>query len=251
MKCHRSQFTIIGHRGSGSGIHPGGGTENSRRSFDFAFAAGADEVECDLSISSDGKVFLYHNECIKIGLFKEIKIADLTLRQIRNYEKDLLTFRELTRNFTRKKFILEFKECTDYRRICDIVCESNLKDKIEYFKFVSFSIDALKYVKKKDASFFCSYIATSTHERFQPFAGQDHIQICLDNGIDAISGHWLGIRPKIIQKARAAGLEIELGFIDSKMAFKYCLKHGINRLYTNKIDKLLLLINSVQSVNNT
>ncbi|OQY30003.1 MAG: hypothetical protein B6244_01715 [Candidatus Cloacimonetes bacterium 4572_55] len=242
MKRHENEFTVIGHRGSGAGVHPVGGVENSRTSFAHAFHASADEVECDLSLSKDGSVVIYHDRKIDGR-----EARRLTRSEIQAAKPGVLDFDRLLDEFPEKKFIFELKSYTDYREIINRIYPfisnniSNNKD-IRRFKFLSFSIDALRYVKEIDERLFCSYIATCSNDRFEPFATKRHIQLCVESGIQEIAGHWLGFYPAIIRRAQAAGLEVGLGLINSRLSFRYALRYGARRLYTDRVERLVALI---------
>src|SRR3990172_11440060 len=61
-----ASITVIAHRGCTQNPAPGGSglPENSLHAFARAFASGADEVESDLALSRDGRVFLHHDRAV-------------------------------------------------------------------------------------------------------------------------------------------------------------------------------------------
>ena len=65
-------FKVQGHRGS-KATHP----ENSIAGFQEAFLAGADRIELDLQLSSDGQVMIFHDQYYEGRPVSECKAADL------------------------------------------------------------------------------------------------------------------------------------------------------------------------------
>lgn len=238
-KLTRSEITIIGHRGSGSGQRRNGGPENSIESFRHALAHGADEVECDLALTRDGQVCIYHDPQIKTGFFRRKPLDQLTLAEICHRDPNVVSLADLLAEFPTAKFIFELKSYTPMNEIMDRIYEPFIKPDPTRFRFISFMIDGLAYVKKLDSKLYCSYIATCRVERFEPLLRPQHIAQCLDHGLEEITGHWLGIRPSMIAMARQAGLTVGIGFVDSARILNYSLTQGVSRLYSDDVVKLI------------
>jgi len=73
--------TIIAHRGA-SAYYP----ENTLVAFDGAMVMGADMVELDVQLTSDGKVVVFHDEKISRCTNGRGKIADYTLAQLKKLD---------------------------------------------------------------------------------------------------------------------------------------------------------------------
>ncbi len=82
-KLPRGRFPllVIGHRGS-SGSAP----ENTLAAFRKAIAAGADMIELDVHLSSDGEVMVIHNDSVDEKTDGRGMVADLTKRQLRGLD---------------------------------------------------------------------------------------------------------------------------------------------------------------------
>lgn len=76
---------VVAHRG-GSPTD----VENSLASFQHALAIGADLIECDLRLSSDGSIVLYHDERID-----GVKVSSLTVRELQMRVPTLVTLDDL------------------------------------------------------------------------------------------------------------------------------------------------------------
>lgn len=77
----KQEFEIIAHRGASS-LCP----ENTRSSFLKALEIGADWIETDLRLTSDGVWVIIHDPEISRHCGKKIKVERLTLGELRRYE---------------------------------------------------------------------------------------------------------------------------------------------------------------------
>ena len=178
-RIDQPDFTIIGHRGSGRGL-----IENTLESIKLGFEQGANEIECDLAISQDNRLFLFHNSYVRTKLKKKILVKHLKLNEINQHQPQLVTFEKLISSFPEKNFIFELKYYTDYRTVFEIVNDHFRKKLCRKPKFISFSLEALSYIKSKNPYIYCSFISTSKdNNRFEPFVNNKHIKLCIDNGM--------------------------------------------------------------------
>lgn len=241
-----TSFKVIGHRGTSPGIDPEGNRENTISSFRKAFDIGVFEIECDLAITKDNLIVIYHSKYILSGLLPK-KISLLNYKNLIKQANYVPKFPEVLKVFSRKRFLFELKEYTDYKKIIQIISSEYSKE--FKFRFISFSIDILKYAKKMIPNSYCSYIATSISKGRTPYVTQKDIQLCLDNTIDEISGFWLTFSTKMIEKSRNKGLEVCLGFIDTKRSLNYCSDRNVKRIVTNKPGYIIKLIRGNTSIN--
>lgn len=72
---------IIGHRGAAA-VAP----ENTFASFNRALADGADGIEFDVRLTSDGIPICIHDETLKRTARADVRVCDLTVKEIMNYE---------------------------------------------------------------------------------------------------------------------------------------------------------------------
>lgn len=92
-------FMIFGHRGS-----PRRAPENSIRSFEEAFRAGADGIETDLRLLSDGTAVLYHDDELD-----EHDIEKLSSTDFKNRGLEFARVKDLAPFAARGTLILEVK----------------------------------------------------------------------------------------------------------------------------------------------
>jgi glycerophosphoryl diester phosphodiesterase len=81
---------IIGHRGA-----RGLAAENTLASFEKALKHHVDQIEFDLRTTMDGIAVLNHNRDIRDSANNKFIIRTHTLKQLREYKSDLMTFEEL------------------------------------------------------------------------------------------------------------------------------------------------------------
>ncbi len=230
---NKKNITIIGHRG---GVSSNG--ENTLEVFQQGFINGVNIVECDLNITKDGVIFIYHDPYIKIDGNKKYT-KDLLYKELLSYKPDICTLEDLLNTLGNKLFIFELKDDSNYKKIID---NFSAKNETQFAKnrFISFSLEALKYVKSKDKNIYCSYIGTSAgdNNRIEPFILQKHIDGCVTNNIEELSGHWLTFTPSMMRKTHEKGIKVGLGPINSKMAYRCCINNNIDYIYTDNGSKI-------------
>ncbi len=69
---------VIGHRGARRLA-----VENSLQSLHIALAEGADGVECDVQLSQDGELLIFHDDDLRRLCFRPERISQLTWKEIR------------------------------------------------------------------------------------------------------------------------------------------------------------------------
>ncbi len=230
--------SVIGHRGSGTGIHPLGGPENSLASIGWAFEHGADEVEVDVARTLDGEFVLFHDESIRPRYGRTLRVGGLTLAELREHRPDVARFVDMARAYPGRRFVIELKSYTSLEPVIDGIAGWIRGMGPDNFRFLSFSLTALLLVRKSIPGCRTGYIATCVEERWEPFVRSYHLRRCLDHGIDEISGHWWTFGGRMATEASRAGLEIGMGLIDGPRAMKKCMRTGAGRLYTNRPDWL-------------
>ena len=225
-------FQIIGHRGSGSGRRPHGLQENSLKSFERAIRDGADEVECDLALTKDERIILFHDPHVRLS-GKRRQISDLTRVELLRAAPLIPDLQSMLDLFTPDRLLLELKSHTDWRRLLDSI-GANVNHP-ERLRFISFESDALKDIKRRWPDAYCNFIATSNESRFEPVARRKHVDLCRSEGFEEISGHYLVFPKRICDAAFDAGLSVGLGMVDGDYPLSRCLRRGVRRLYTNRV----------------
>lgn len=107
-------------------------------------------VEFDINLTSDSKLVLYHDKCIKET---EKKITDLTFGELKLLDSEITSLEEVLDEFDETDYILdiEFKEYPENKKnFCDIFIELVEKyKKLNYFTS-SFDKSIVKYLREKN-----------------------------------------------------------------------------------------------------
>ena len=226
--------TIIGHRGSGAGMHPSGVRENTIPSFDLAFNEGANEIEMDLALTADDVIVIAHNDAVVCNR-NQIKIQNIPFNELRKIQPDIPSLDEVMSRFPLNTFTAELKLHTQWDKIIDILEEKRLLAGDGRMKFISFNPDALLKIKRTVSEAYCVLIATTTEPRLSPFVTHKHIDWCKIHHIEEIAGHaWL-FTERMIEKTHEAGLKAGLGQIDSNRSLRKAIRCHVTRLYTNRV----------------
>lgn len=104
---------IFGHRGFVSAEHATAGIlENTRTAISSALDAGANYVESDCQMTSDGQVVLFHDDTLKRTLRDSRRIATVSHAELASLMADrggLLTLEEALREFPEARFNIDMK----------------------------------------------------------------------------------------------------------------------------------------------
>ncbi len=228
---------IIAHRGASAA--QGDDTENP-------LAQGADYIEVDLEVSRDGIVFIFHDPRVGIFVFREPyirlpggvkkKAHELLFSEIQKMFPSVISFEEFIKTVDPAHIIGELKSYSCYKGIVHIL-HRMYPDAFHKMRFISFSMRALQEIKLLDPSLYCSYIATSggDDKRFHPIVRKQHINACVKNNIEEISGLWIMFRPRMIRYAHAHGLRVGLGQMNTLRRILYAQKNEVDVWYTDNV----------------
>lgn len=116
---------IIAHRGANSEV-----PENTRAAFDAALAHRIDGIECDVQMSKDGVLVLYHNNLLPVRRGKKMRVSDFAFQEFLNCDRRvwfpenktyagecLFTLDELLKSYCqRTRLLIEIKSYIKDRR---------------------------------------------------------------------------------------------------------------------------------------
>lgn len=148
----KSHILNIAHRGYSSEF-----AENTMRAFDEGLRAGAHGFECDLRITSDGHLVVFHDDDLKRLCKKSGSIETLTLKDIQSlkvFEKEPIpTLDEVLTTFLTTTINLEIKKSTRDVVVVEQVLRAVTKIRPQgRILFSSFSIEALRALNVMDES---------------------------------------------------------------------------------------------------
>ena len=211
------QPLIIGHRGA-SAVAP----ENTTAAFEAAAQAGADGIEFDVRLSSDGIPVVIHDETLYRTAGVRRRVADLSVDQLNEF--DVPSLAQVFELFQLNDLILylEMKEVEVAEECCRLIEQYRFKDRVI---FECFEHSALKTVKNIDSTFKIAPL-------FQPPASFI-IKRALALGADEIALHHRLTNRRLVKKAHEAGLKVATWTVDDPSWVKHAQQTAIHALITN------------------
>lgn len=182
---------IIGHRGA-AGLAP----ENTLAAIRAGVKAGADFIEFDVRQTRDGQLVLCHDPGLSRTFNIDKKVADLTLKQIRQSCPELPTLSEALTASQCQGVIVELKEVVDAAQLVKVFQRFPKLD----IRVASFEVAALKAVQKQSPGQFC-YFLQHRHWRRT-------LKTVQTVKADGLGLHYAAINPFLYYIAKRRGLQI-------------------------------------------
>jgi glycerophosphoryl diester phosphodiesterase len=210
---------IIGHRGA-SAVAP----ENTMPAFAAAIAAGADGIEFDVRLSRDRLPVIIHDDTLQrtVGLQKQV--AELTAEELRRV--DVPSLRELFELMAGNNLTLylEIKESSAELAAlcCQLINEFSFGDRVIV---ECFDLAVLKYIEPS--------IKTAALFEARIYTDRNRIEKALAVGASVIALHHRLAKPKLVEKAKLAGLRVVVWTVDDPAWVARARTMGIEALITN------------------
>jgi glycerophosphoryl diester phosphodiesterase len=221
---------VFAHRG-GSKLGP----ENTIAAFDRGLAAGADGLELDVHLSSDGVVVVHHDRLLErttrgTGPLKERTAAELAAL-------DVPALRDVLARYPRRKIIVELKESNAAlaRAVVDDVRRANA---VEHVCLGSFSVAALRFARA-----YAPEVATSS--------GRTEVRIALYRSwcylspgnvpyqalqVPETSGSTRVVTPRFVKMAHKAGVVVQVWTVDEADDIRRLLDWGVDGIISDRPD---------------
>ncbi len=238
---------LVGHRGS-AGTAP----ENTLASFRTAIEAGADMIETDVQMTSDGHIVAYHDFNLKKTGSDDKMTETLDLSSI----KELDAGKWFSDEFTGEQVPLlsEILEIANGKAYVNIEIKSrnysNRKEKIErvignvydmnfqhHILFSSFDYKILKLINSIDKSLPTAAIKIPG-DRTKPSA------ICEETGSRAFVCAINELNDEIMADANTAKIFIGVYPVDTKIHLDHVMKYGIKAVVSNYPGRIREYLNS-------
>lgn len=222
---------LIGHRG-----YPAKYPENTILSFKKAVEFGCDGIELDVRLTRDNKVVVIHDKNLERTTDGKGIVSEYTLKELKKLDagrgEKIPMLEEVLAEFNAIKFLIEIKvsEDTNTERLCAETIY--LAGKRENTFFISFSLDAIKYIKKINPRLNTGLIFSKPIfeiERYIKF-------------INALNPRRDRLNSNIIAVANQFKLKTYVWTIDTQDELKDVIKYGVTGIVTNdpgRIEKLL------------
>lgn len=235
---------IIGHRGA-SAVVP----ENTMAAFREAIAVGADGIEFDVRLASDGVPVVIHDGTLRRTGGVNQRVADLRWDELNKVDvgswfaprfanERVPSLAELFELFQTKNLSLYLEmKCdspAEYRPLAEacarLINEYSFKERIAV---ECFQLPALQILKEVDPEIKTAALLDRT------FTDQSVITRAIEIGAMAVALHHRLARKNLVEKSKQAGLHVAVWTVDDPIWLDRARSIGIDALITNDPARML------------
>jgi glycerophosphoryl diester phosphodiesterase len=234
------KLEVIAHRGFLDSF-----PQNTMLAFTSAIRRGADSLECDVQITSDGVPVVFHDTVVSALTNGSGTVASLTLSQVQALIIDevastaysgtrIPTFAELL-NYCKSAGIKLYPEVKQYRTQTDIsiMIQAVVDADMEFQTFFSsFSLSDVQYFKTLNNDILCGLLGSSSNSAvYEPLIDT---LAALGNTSIVWQDAAIITSPDIVTYARARGVDVQSWTIVSNTRAKELMKLGVYKIITDR-----------------
>jgi glycerophosphoryl diester phosphodiesterase len=217
-----------GHRGNPA-EHP----ENTMRSFRSAIAVGCDLIECDVHLSSDGRLVVIHDHTLErttngTGLVRDHTAAQLRKLDAGGGEKIPLLQEVVELALGKVGLVIEIKQVPALY----VGLEEKLLNMLRQLgavsecAVVSFNHTAIHELRKMEPGLQLGILEGA--RPMHPAA------LLRESGADVYSPHWGATDPQVVQEVHAAGGAVAVWPVDDDAAVAWCKYCKPDSVFSNR-----------------
>ena len=217
-----------GHRGNPA-EHP----ENTMRSFRSAIALGCDLIECDVHLSSDGRLVVIHDHTLErttngTGLVHDYTAAELRKLDAGDGEKIPLLQEVIELAIGKVGLVIELKNLPPLYPGLEEKLINMLRQlgAVQECAVVSFNHEAIHELRKVEPSMQLGIL-----EGARPLHPGKMLR---DTGADVYSPHWGASDPQVVQEVHAAGGAVAVWPVDDEAAIAWCRYTKPDSIFSNR-----------------
>ena len=246
----RSVPIVYAHRG-GAALRP----ENTLAAFDNGFACGAQGLECDVHLSSDGVVVIHHDDTLERTTNGRGPVHGHTAAQLaaldagfnfsdgtggypfRGQGIGVPTLREVLARYPSAQLIIELKQGgrTLAERVVDDLRAANALARVA---IGSFHPDALRTVREIESALPTG--ATKEETRWALYRSWAGMRIGLTPYREFQVPVWSGLTPivtrRFVRAAHRAGVAVKVWTVNDPLQMRRLLAIGVDALITDRPD---------------
>lgn len=216
---------IFGHRGA-AGEKP----ENSLAAIKAGRRSGADILECDVRLTSDGQVVLAHDDSLARTHKLDISVSKTTLKQLQKRtagtDAPIATLEEVLRDSVGKIMLnIELKTKGTALAVLDILHREEFKSHINMVFLSSFSARELARARNLNRR-----IKLAMLMRINPFA---FLAWERKLHLSAVGFHRLHLNPLVIQAAHQLDIFVYVYTVNRKAALARLEQQGVDGVVTD------------------
>ncbi|MBI5042800.1 MAG: glycerophosphodiester phosphodiesterase [Nitrospirae bacterium] len=219
----------IAHRGS-SGNAP----ENTLSAFRLAIKQRADMIELDVHQTRDSHIIVLHDEYLKTGILKKRLIKDMTLKEIREINKNIPTLKDVLKLIKGKiKLNIEIKHGSGYYPDIERNVYKLLKKERMLLNTIisSFDIDCLKKLRKISDDITIGFL-------YNKMDWKKALKEAID--LKAYSFHASNkiLSKEIVDKVHKKGMRLFVYTINDGNEMRRVIELGVDGIFTDFPDRL-------------
>jgi glycerophosphoryl diester phosphodiesterase len=217
-----------GHRGNPA-EHP----ENTMRSFRSAIAMGCDLIECDVHLSSDGRLVVIHDHTLDrttngTGVVHDYTAAELRKLDAGEGEKIPLLQEVIELAIGKVGLVIELKNLPPLYPGLEEKLINMLRQlgAIQECAVVSFNHAAIHELRKVEPN-----LQLGILEGARPLHPGKMLR---ETGADVYSPHWGATDPHVVQEVHAAGGAVAVWPVDDEAAIAWCRYTRPDAMFSNR-----------------
>jgi glycerophosphoryl diester phosphodiesterase len=234
------KLEVIAHRGFLDSF-----PQNTMLAFTSAIRRGADSLECDVQVTSDGVPVIFHDSTVDALTNGTGAISSLTLTQVQALVIDevagtafsgtrIPTFAELL-DYCKSAGIKLYPEVKKYRTQVDIaiMIQATIDAGMEFQTFFSsFDLTDVQYFKTLNSDILCGLLGSSS----DPLVYEPLIDTLEALGNTSIVWQDIAIitDPDVVTYARERGIDVQSWTVASNTRAKELMKLGVYKIITDR-----------------
>jgi glycerophosphoryl diester phosphodiesterase len=217
-----------GHRGNPA-EHP----ENTMRSFRSAIAVGCDLIECDVHLSSDGRLVVIHDHTLDrttngSGLVRDYTAAELRKLDAGDGEKIPLLQEVVELAIGKVGLVIEIKQLPPLYAGLEEKLINMLRQlgAVPECAVISFNHVAIHELRRVEPS-----LQLGILEGAKPLHPATMLR---ESGADVYSPHWGAADPQVVREVHSAGGAVAVWPVDDEAAVAWCKYCKPDAIFTNR-----------------
>jgi glycerophosphoryl diester phosphodiesterase len=227
-----------GHRGN-----PAENPENTMRSFRSAIAAGCDLIECDVHLSSDGRLVVIHDHTLDrttngSGLVHDHTASELRKLDAGDGEKIPLLQEVIELAIGKVGLVIELKNLPPLYPGLEEKLINMLRQlgAVPECAVISFNHEAIHQLRQVEPS-----LQLGILEGARPL---HPAQMLRETGADVYSPHWGATDPQVVKEVHAAGGAVAVWPVDDEAAIAWCKFIKPDSMFSNRPKELAAALRS-------